>query len=91
MSEAGGISWERSTQEKFNRLIEKVPIFIRGIAQEKVSQRAESIIRKEGRSQIVEKDMVDAFFAETPFGFHGPMKNDMKEIGIDYMQYGYPE
>jgi hypothetical protein len=91
MSDPGGISWERSTGEKFDRLIEKVPVFMRGIAKEKVSQRAESIIRKDGRREILEKDMVDAFFAETPFGFHGPMKNDMKEIGIDYTKYGYPE
>jgi hypothetical protein len=85
------ISWEPEAQEKFAKLIERVPIFMRGIAQEKVSQKAEAIIRKEGRGQITEKDMVDAFFAETPFGFHGPMKNDMKEVGIDYMKYGYDQ
>ena len=26
---------------------------------------------------------------ETPFGFHGPMKLDMEELGIDYKKYGY--
>jgi hypothetical protein len=86
MSETG---WEPSAKIKFDQLIERIPIFMRGIAQEKVSQKAESLIKKEGRARIEEKDMVDAFFAETPFGFHGPMKHDMQEVGIDYTKYGY--
>ena len=83
------ISWDSAAQEKFARLIEKIPVFMRGIAKEKVSQKAESIIRKEGRQLVTEKDLVDAFFTETPFGFHGPMKSDMKEVGLDFTQYGY--
>jgi hypothetical protein len=83
------ISWEKTTLEKFNQLIERIPIFMRDIARDKVSNKAEALIRKDGRAQVEEKDMVDAFFAETPFGFHGPMKNDLKDVGIDYMKYGY--
>jgi hypothetical protein len=83
------MNWDSATQEKFYKLIERIPVFLRGIAEEKVSQKAESIIKKEGRGQVTEKDLVDAFFAETPFGFHGPMKNDMTEVGIDYTKYGY--
>ena len=89
MSDPVNICWERSAKEQFDRLIEKVPVFMRGIAQEKVSKKAESIVKGQGRVEITEKDMVDAFFAETPFGFHGPMKNDMQESGIDYVKYGY--
>jgi len=85
------LSWDKATQEKFERLIEKVPVFIRGMAKEKVSKKAESIARQENRAVVVEKDMVDAFFIETPFGFHGPMKCDMEEIGLDYTKYGYPQ
>ena len=59
------------------------------MAQEKISKKAESIVRKESRLEVTEKDMVDAFFSETPFGFHGPMKNDMNEFGIDYKKYGH--
>jgi len=51
--------------------------------------KAEAIVTREGRSQVTEKDLVDAFFAETPFGFHGPMKTDMDALGIDYTQYGH--
>ena len=83
------ISWEKDTQEKFKQMIEKIPIFLRGIAENKVSQKAENLAKKEGRSQVSEKDMIDAFFLETPFGFHGPMKLDMESLHIDYTKYGY--
>lgn len=83
------IHWNKDTQEKFKKMIEKIPIFLRAIAEDKVMKRAEGLATKDNRSQVTEKDMVDAFFAETPFGFHGPMKCDMEEIGIDYKKYGY--
>lgn len=83
------ISWEKNTQEKFNQLLGKIPIFLRGIAEKKVSQKAESLTRQENRREVTEKDMVNAFFSETPFGFHGPMKSDMEELGIDYTKYGH--
>ena len=83
------INWEKNAQEKFNQLIEKVPAFLRDLARDKVSKRAESLVVKENRSEVTEKDMVNAFFKETPFGFHGPMKTDMQAIGIDYTKYGY--
>jgi hypothetical protein len=85
------INWEKNTLEKFERLIGKVPVFLRDIARDKVTKKAESLVSKDGRAEIGEKDMVDAFFAETPFGFHGPMKNDMRECGIDYAAYGHEQ
>ena len=86
----GKIRWDQTTEEKFKQMIGKIPVFLRGIAQAKVSQKAESIVRKENRREVFEKDMVDAFFSETPFGFHGPMKSDMASAGIDYTKYGHP-
>lgn len=83
------ISWDKATEEKFKLLIDKIPVFLRSIAQEKISRKAEGLVRADNRSVIGEKDMVDAFFAETPFGFHGPMKCDMEDAGIDYTQYGH--
>jgi len=83
------IPWEKSTQLKFDQLIERIPVFLRPIAQSKVSQRAERLVTDAKRNEITEKDMVDAFFKETPFGFHGPMKTDMESLGIDYTKYGY--
>lgn len=83
------ITWEKATEEKFNLLINKVPGAMQGIAETRISKAAMRIVEEDGRTEITEKDMVDAFFAETPFGFHGPMKTDMESTGIDYKQYGH--
>ena len=83
------ILWEKETETKFQALLAKIPIFMRPIAQDKVSKKAENLARSLNHTEINEKDLVDAFFSETPFGFHGPMKSDMEEIGIDYKKYGH--
>jgi len=83
------VTWDKTTEEKFQKILEPIPDLIRGIAETRVSKRAESIVREQNRSQIAEKDMVDAFFAETPSGFIPAMKTAMEDIGVDYTQYGY--
>lgn len=83
------MAWDKVAADNFRFLIGKVPVFLRDIAEKKVGQTAEALARGEGRTQVTEKDMVDAFFAETPFGFHGPMKCDMEEAGVDYKKYGH--
>jgi hypothetical protein len=85
------ITWEKQTEAKFHQILSGIPDMIRGIAETRVSKKAESIVTADGRTEINEKDMVDAFFAETPFGFHGPMKTDMEKVGIDYTKYGHPK
>lgn len=83
------MDWDKEAQIKFRALIDKIPVFLRAVAEEKVAKRAETLAQKENHKEVTEKDLVDAFFTETPFGFHGPMKSDMKEIGVDYTKYGY--
>ena len=83
------VVWPKDIQDEFNQMIEKIPVFLRDIAKDKVSKRVESLVCQANRTEVTEKDMVDAFFAETPFGFHGPMKTDMDTVGIDYKKYGY--
>ena len=83
------MNWEKEAHNKFKLLIEKVPVFLRTIAEEKVSKKAAVFAQNNNRNEITEKDMVDAFFAETPFGFHGPMKTDMESVGVDYKKYGH--
>lgn len=70
-------------------MIEKVPNFLLEIVKEKVSKKTEILSTNNGRAEVTEKEMVDAFFAETPFGFHGPTKSDMEVLGIDDTQYGH--
>jgi len=83
------IGWDNATREKFKVLIGKMPVFMRPAAEKTIVQKAEDLVRQANRSEVTEKDMVDAFFAETPFGFQGLMKNDLLSVGIDYTQYGY--
>lgn len=83
------IVWDQPTEEKLLKILEQIPDMIRGIAEARVCRRAEDIVRAQNRSVINEKDMVDAFFAETPAGFMPLMKNSMKELGINYVQYGH--
>ena len=83
------IIWDKKAQEDFEAILAKIPVFLRSIAAKKVSQKAETNACKENRRLVSQKDVVDAFFMETPFGFHGPMKIDMESLGIDYGKYGY--
>ncbi len=86
---ANNIQWPKEIQEKFEKLLAKIPFVLRGFAKDKVSKKAESLVVKDNRGDVTEKDLVDAFFAETPFGFQGPLKTDMDEIDIDYRKYGH--
>jgi len=89
MTTQNNISWEKSVEEKFEQMIAKIPAVMRPIARDQVYKKAEALVKDDSRGEINEKDMVDAFFEATPFGFHGPMKTDMESVGIDYAQYGY--
>ena len=83
------MNWDNTAKENFEAILAKIPVFLRGIAGKKVSQKAEENARGENRLEVSQKDVVDAFFMETPFGFHGPMKMDMESLGIDYEKYGH--
>jgi len=81
--------WEKKAKENFEAILAKIPVFLRSIAEKKVSARAEANAAQENAQEVSPKNVVDAFFMETPFGFHGPMKTDMEALGIDYQQYGH--
>ena len=83
------VVWNKTCEEQFLTILEQIPAMIRPIAETRVSKKAISIVSEDNRDQINEKDMVDAFFAETPPGFIPQMKTSMKDLNIDYTQYGY--
>jgi hypothetical protein len=83
------MNWEMDARENFEAVLNKIPVFLRDIARKKVSEKAQQFACGQHRSEVSLKDVVDAFFAETPFGFHGPMKTDMEALGIDYKKYGH--
>ena len=63
------ITWNKTTEENFQKILLEIPDMIRGIAETRVSKKAQNIVREENRREITEKDMVAALFAETPGGF----------------------
>ncbi len=83
------ITWDKTTREKFDKILEQIPDLVRGIAQIRITKKAEGLIREQNRSEITAKEMIDAFFAETPPAFFNAMKEGMKEVGIDYVKYGH--
>ncbi len=85
------MTWDPATRQTFDQMSAKIPVFLRGIAVKNVSAKAEQLAQQYNRSVVTEKDLIDAFFAATPFGFHGPMKTDMQDLGIDYTKYGHPK
>ena len=85
------IRWEQAVRDQFEQMIGKIPKVLQGMARDKVSGKAQALALEDGRDTVNEKDLVDAFFSATPFGFHGPMKTDMTDVGINYQQYGHPE
>ncbi|MBP9855084.1 MAG: hypothetical protein KBD53_09480 [Candidatus Omnitrophica bacterium] len=84
------VEWESETRIKFEKMLNLMPFFARPMAEGPVAKKAQELVRKDNRSQIIEKDLVNAFFIVTPFGFHGPMMTDMESLGIDYKKYGHP-
>jgi len=83
------ISWDKPTEEKFLTILKQIPDMVRGIAETRINKKAEAIVRENSRAVIEEKDMVAAFFAETPAAFRGAMKQSMVDLKIDFKGYGY--
>jgi len=83
------VTWDKPTEEKFLIVLKQIPDMIRGIAETRVSKKAEAIVRENNRAVIEEQDMVAAFFAETPGAFRGAMKQSMVDLKIDYKAYGF--
>ena len=82
--------WDEETQAKFRQVLDKMPVFVRSMAEKAVGTKAEANAASAGNAHVTEKDLIDAFFSETPFGFHGPMMTDLEAVGLDYKKYGHP-
>jgi hypothetical protein len=83
------LGWDKQAEDHLFTILEQIPMMIRGIAETRVTKKAQALAIAEGRQEISHKDMVDAFFAETPSGFVPAMKQSMAELGIDYGKYGH--
>ncbi len=83
------MKWEEETEKKFQTILEQIPALIRGVAETLVNKKAVSIVRADNRDMVEERDMVAAFFSETPAGFRKDMIRSMEELGVDYKAYGF--
>jgi hypothetical protein len=85
------MQWEPATQEKFNLIISKMPVFHRRIAEEAVSLKAEENAAERKGASVEEQDVVAAFFTDVPIPFYSMMIRLLEQNGLDYKRYGFPK
>ena len=78
------MAWEPAALAKYNRMLNLIPIFHRGIAQEVVNKKAELNAQERRSSYVEEKDIVAAFTSEVPKAFYSLMVRIMDEVGFNY-------
>jgi hypothetical protein len=81
------MQWEPTALAKYNKMLNLIPIFHRGIAKEVVNIKSEQNAQARGASQVEEADIVKAFFSEVPKAFYSLMVRIMDETGFDYKKY----
>jgi len=85
------MEWEPETQDKFKRMISRIPVFHRGITEEAVTKRAQENARDRKSLRIEEQDIVEAFFSDVPSPFYSMMVRLLEQTGFDYKKYGFPK
>lgn len=84
------MQWETAALNKYNKMLNLIPVFHRRLTQEVVNKKAEELARSRGSSQVEEKDIVQAFLSEVPKAFYSLMVRIMDEAGFDYKKYLRP-
>jgi hypothetical protein len=85
------MEWEKTTQEKFELMISKLPVFHRGLAQVFSSKKAEENAQARGSNLVEEHDVISAFFSEVPKPFYSMMVRLLEHTDFDYKKYGFPK
>jgi len=85
------MNWEPRTREKFDTMIAKIPVFHRRITEEIVTKKAEEIAQLRKSSEVLEQDIIGAFFSDVPSPFYGMMVRLLEQTGFDYKKYGFPK
>jgi len=81
------LAWESQAQQKFQTMIQKIPLFHREIAHQVVVKKATQNARERGSAVVEEKDIVGAFFSEVPIAFYSLMIRLLDEVRFDYQKY----
>ncbi len=78
------MQWEKTTQQKYELMISKIPLFHREITKQVVPLKAEENAKARGALAIEEGDVVQAFLSEVPKAFFSMMIRLMDDVGLDY-------
>jgi hypothetical protein len=90
MSEHITMSWERTTEERFNKMLSKMPIFHRHMTEVGATQKAEENAKARGSRTVEEEDLMRAMFSEVPMQFYSLMIKLLDDVGFDYKKYNLP-
>ncbi len=81
------MQWDAASLNKYNKMLNLIPIFHRRLAQEVVNKKAEQLALGRGSTTVEESDIVKAFLSEVPKAFYSLMVRIMHEVGFDYKKY----
>jgi len=90
MSESAKMSWEKTTEERFNKMLAKMPIFHRHMTEVGATQKAEKLACERGSRVVEEEDLMRAMFSEVPLQFYSLMIRLLDTVGFDYKKYKLP-
>ena len=82
------MKWDETALAKYNKMLNLIPIFHRGLAKGVVNKTAEQNAIARKSTQVEESDIVAAFVSEVPKAFYSLMFRIMDEAGFDYKKYG---
>lgn len=85
------MQWETKTEDKFKLIISKIPVFHRKITEVTVRDRAEEIAKSRNSQEVIEQDVIGAFFSDVPSPFYSMMIRLLDQTGFDYKKFGFPK
>lgn len=90
MSDSIKMTWEKSTEERFKKMLSKMPIFHRHMTEVTATQKAEVNAKQRGSRVVEEEDLLRAMFSEVPLQFYSLMVKLLETVGFDYKKYNLP-
>lgn len=90
MSENFKMTWEKTTEERFKKMLSKMPIFHRHMTEVGAIARAEENATARGSRIVEEEDLMRAMFSEVPLQFYSLMIRILENVGFDYKKYNLP-
>jgi len=81
------MQWEKRTQQKYDLMVAKIPLFHREITKQVVPTKAEENAKARGASAIEEADVIQAFLTEVPKAFYSMMIRLMDDVGFNHRPF----